>query len=264
MPAETRLGTPESRGHLHRGLQRRVTIGAVLAAVVVVIVAIPLLTNPELRLDLFRQAGFVPGGVGELVASGESGADLIVIPTEHAISTSDRSELRFLAAFIAWPEGNRLRLQPLNGGEDLALPIESFDLVSASPDGSQMYMRGPDRAVLVDVPEARVVDELPAGEPPDVPWDWRTAVWARQAFICDRVSNTATWIGCFRRPRLASYLAGDWHLQLERYGNPAETHDVMRGLGFRPIVGFTADDAWLYIANEGGVRRFDVSEVTGG
>ncbi len=238
-------------------------IGAVIAAVVIAAAAIPLLTNPELRLDLFRQAGFVPSGEGELVASGDSGANLIVIPTEHDIPTSDRPELRFLAAFVTWPEEDHLRLQPLNGGNDFTVPIESFDLVSASPDGSEMYMRGADRAVLVDVPGSRVLEELPADAAPEVSWDWRTAVWQHQAFICDRVSNSATWIGCFRRPRLASYLAGDWHLQLERYGDPSEKHDVMRGLGFRPIVGFTADDAWLYIANERGIRRFDVSEVTG-
>jgi hypothetical protein len=240
-----------------------VIIGAVIVAVIIVIAAIPLLTNPELRLDLFRQAGFVPSGEGELVASGESDADLIVIPTEHEIPTSDRPQLRFLAAFISWPEGDHLRLQPLNAGEDFTVPIDHFDLVSAAPDGSQMYMRGTDRAVLVDVPNARVLEQFPADEAPDVSWDWRTAVWAHPAFICDRISNSATWIGCFRRPQLASYLAGDWHLQLERYGNPNEKHDVMRGLGFRPIIGFTADDAWLYIANERGIRRFNVADVTG-
>jgi len=37
----------------------------------------------------------------------------------------------------------------------------------------------------------------------------------------------------------------------------------MRGLGFQPIVGFSADDAWLYVYNERGIRKFSVADVTG-
>jgi hypothetical protein len=252
-----------SRSHLYGGSQRKVKIGAVVVALVIALVAIPLMTNPELRLDVFRKAGLVTKGEGELIAGEDSGATLIVIPTSHAIEGTGRPQLRFLAAFITWPEADGMRLQPLNGGEDLDIPLTSYDLVSASPDGSEMYMSGPEGSVVVDVPAVRVLETLASDEKPNVGWDWQTATWQQQTFICDRVSNTATWIGCFQRPTLSSYLAGDWQLNLERYGASREKHEVMRGLGFQPIIGFTADDAWLYVYNEHGIRRFDVAEVTG-
>lgn len=258
-----RLEAAESRSHLHRSLQRTVLYAVIGVSVALAIVLIPILVNDELRLDTARRIGLVTAREGELIASGDSGASLIVIPTEHDIELTDRTELRFLAAFIAWPDADRLRLQSLNGGGDLVVPMPSYDLVSASPEGTEAYIRGDDRAVLVDLSTFDVIAELPAGAEPDVDWDWRTAVWEHGAFICDRVSNTATWIGCFPRPALASYFAGDWQLDLHRYGNSDETYEVVRGLGFRPTIGFTSDDAWLYIFNEHGIRRFDVREITG-
>lgn len=260
---EYELHDPLSQGHRHGKLQRRVALGALVVAIVVALIAVPLITDPELRLEVFRWAGFVPKGEGEVVADEDAGATLIVLPTSHAIEGTGRPQLRFLAAFTTWPEGDGMRLHPLNGGDDLSLPLTSYDLVSSSPKGSQMFMAGPEGGVLIDVPEARVIASLAPGEAPGVDWDWQTAVWQQQTFICDRVSNTATWIGCFERPQLSAWLAGDWQLNLERYGSSDETHQVMRGLGFQPIIGFTADDAWLYIYNERGIRRFDVAEVTG-
>lgn len=258
-----KLYDPMSQGNRFGRTQRRVMIGAIVAALAVVLIAIPLMVNPELRLEVFRWAGFVPDGEGELVAGEDSGATLIVLPTSHQIEGTGRPQLRFLAAFITWPDDDGMRLQPLNGGDDFTVPLTSYDLVSSSPKGSQMFMAGPEGGVLIDVPEATVISTLAPGEAPDVGWDWQTAVWQQQTFICDRVSNTATWIGCFARPELSTWLAGDWQLDLERYGPSKEMHHVMRGLGFQPIIGFTADDAWLYIYNERGIRRFNVAEVTG-
>lgn len=260
--SDRNLESAESRGHLHRGLQRKVVYAAIGISVVLVMILIPIMVNDELRLDVARRTGLVPSRQGELIASAETGATLIVIPTEHDIESTDRAELRFLAAFIMWPEGDSMRLQPLNGGGDLTVRVASHDLISASPDGSEMYIRGEEQAVVIDVPGSELIAELAPDAEPDVPWDWRTAIWEHGAFICDRVSPNGTWIGCFPRPVLASYFAGDWHLDLHRYGNPDETHEVTRGLGFRPTIGFTADDAWLYIANEHGIRRFDVAEIT--
>jgi hypothetical protein len=252
-----------TQGHRFDKTQRRVMIGSVIVAVVVALIAIPLMVNPELRLEVFRWAGFVPDGEGELVADADSGATLIVLPTSHAIEGTGRPQQRFLAAFTTWPDEAGIRLHPLNGGDDLTVPLTSYDLVSSSPKGSQMFIAGPEGGVLIDVRKAAVLATLAPGEAPDVDWEWQTAVWQQQTFICDRVSNTATWIGCFERPELSGYLAGDWQLNLERYGPSKESHPVMRGLGFQPIIGFTADDAWLYLYNERGIRRFNVAEVTG-
>lgn len=258
-----KLVDPLSRRDQFGKLQKRVAIGAAVAALVVALIAIPLMADPELRLETFRWAGFVPQGEGELVADADSGATLIVLPTTHDIEGTGRPQLRFLAAFTTWPEERGMRLHPLNGGDDITVPLTSYGLVSSSPKGSQMFMAGPEGGVLIDVPEAQVIATLAPGEAPDVEWDWQTAVWQQQTYICDRVSNTATWIGCFDRPGASTWLAGDWQLNLERYGASKENHAVMRGLGFQPIIGFTADDAWLYIYNERGIRRFDVAGVTG-
>lgn len=257
------LNDPLSQRHRHGTLQKRVAIGAAIAALVVALIAIPLVTDPELRLETFRWAGFVPQGEGELVADADSGATLIVLPTVHEIEGTGRPQLRFLAAFTTWPEEGGMRLHPLNGGDDITVPLTSYDLVSSSPKGTQMFLAGPEGGALIDVSTVELIATLAPGEEPDVDWDWQTAVWQQQTFICDRVSNTATWIGCFERPTASTWLAGDWQLNLERYGASEENHAVMRGLGFQPIVGFTADDAWLYIHNERGIRRFNVAEVTG-
>lgn len=261
--SDSKLDPTDPRAHLHRNLQRRVLFWLIGICVVLALVLVPISVNAELRLDIARGLGLVPANEGELIATGDSGATLIVIPTEHKHQSSDLTELRFLAAFIAWPESGALRLESLNGGEDLVLPFGSYEHISASPDGRQLYMRGDDLAVLIDVPSVSITAEMPAASSPEVSWDWRTAIWAHGAFICDRVSNTASWIGCFPRPGFASYLAGDWQLDLHRYGNPDEVHEVMRGLGFRPTIGFTEDDTWLYIHNEHGIRRFNVPEITG-
>jgi hypothetical protein len=257
------LHDPLAQGHRHGKLQKRVAIGAAIVALVVVLVSIPLMTDPELRLDVFRWAGLVPQGEGEVVADEDSGATLIVLPTSHQIEGTGRPQVRFLAAFMTWPGEDGMRLHPLNGGDDVTVPLTSYELVSSSPKGSQMFMAGPEGGVLIDVPEAQVIATLAPGEAPDVDWDWRIATWQQQTYICDRISITQAWIGCFERPELATWFAGDWQLNLERYGPSEETHAVMRGLGFQPIIGFTADDAWLYIYNERGIRRFDVAEVTG-
>lgn len=257
-----KLQDPGSRGHMHRGLQRKVAIGAVIAVIVCGVVLIPLIADPELRLDVARRAGLVSGREGELVASGDSGASLVVLPSEHNVEGSDRTQLRFLAAFIAYPEGEQLRLEPLNGGEDLTVPLASYDLISTSPDASIMYIQGPSQAALIDVSGAQLIEVLPSEEAPNVTWDWQTAVWQRGVGLCDLVSNTATWIGCFHYDVLITDLMSDWRLDLERYGGSDEAHTVAVGLGLQPVVGFTENDEWLYVYNENGIRRFSVAEVT--
>src|SRR5699024_8304185 len=111
------------------------------------------------RLNSARSLGLVPSRTGELIADGDSGASLIVLPLVVDIEGTGRDQLRHLAAFLAWPEGESLRLEPLNGGDDLVVPVGSSDFVSASPDGSEMYIRGSSRAVLVDVEAVEVVAE---------------------------------------------------------------------------------------------------------
>ncbi len=249
---------------MHRSLQRRVISVSIGITILTAIIVIPLMTNPGLRLDVFREAGWVPRAEGELVAGADSGATLVVLPTSHRLEATDRPEQRFLAAYITWPDEGGMRFEPIDHGESFVLPIDDYDLISSSPDGSEMYVRGDEGAALVDVPANRVVDALAPNEAPNVEWDWSTPVWSTGVGRCDRVSNTQRWIACFQRPVLASYLAGDWHLSLQAYGNPNESHDITRGLGFRPVLGFSSDDQSIYLYNEQGIRRFSVEAATQG
>ena len=264
MPTPDRLHDPDSRGYLHQSLQRRVVTVAIGLAVVLAIVLIPLMTNPELRLDVFRSLNFVPSEEGELVAGADSGATLVVLPLEQRLESSDRVEVRFLATYITRPTEEGMQLEPVNGGEPFAIPLQEYDLVSSSPDGRQVYIRGERAAVLIDTQAHRVIEELSPDADPEVTWDWRQATWAVDVGRCDLVSPSQTWIGCFERPVLANYLAGDWHLSIHRYGDPDEQHDIARGLGFRPMLGFSADDAWIYLYNEQGIRRYSVDDAAGG
>lgn len=257
------LRDPQSRAHMNAGLQRKVAIWLAIAVVVLAIVLVPLVVSPELRLNTAERIGLIASNDGELIAGEDSEASLLVLPYEQELASTRRIERRFLAAFIAWPSNGEIRLESLNGGEEFNIPLESFDLVSASPDASVMYMRGPGQAVLVDVADAELIETLGAGEPPDVSWDWQTAIWQQQTSLCDRVSNLGEWIGCFPRDSQLTDLASDWKLELLAYGAPDELHVVTHGLGFRPIIGFTARDEWLYVANERGIHRYNVAEVTG-
>lgn len=257
------LRDPQSRGHMNAGLQRKVAIWSAVAVVVLAIVVIPLVVNPELRFNTAERIGLIASSDGEEITGEESDASLLVLPYEQALASTGRMELRFLAAFIAWPLDGEILLESLNGDEELTVPLESIDLVSASPDASVMYMQGPEQAVLVDVEAVELIEMLDAGESPDVSWDWQTAIWQQPTSTCDRVSNLGEWIGCFPRDSQLTDLASDWKLELREYGDSDELHVVTHGLGFRPIVGFTARDEWLYVANERGIHRYSVAEVTG-
>lgn len=261
MSTTRRLVDPDSRGDLHRSVQRRAMSISIGVAIVLAIVLIPLMTNEELRLDIFRSARWVPSAEGELVAGADSGATMVAVPAIHRLETTDRPEIRFLAVYVTWPNAEGMRLEPINGGEAFTIPVERYDLVSASPDASELYIRGDETAVLIDVRDNRVIEELPADESPDVDWDWRQPAWGTGVGRCDLVSPQQTWIACFERPVLAAYLAGDWHLSIHRYGGSEEEHDIARGLGFRPILGFSADEQWIYLYNERGIRRFSVPEA---
>ena len=260
--SSSQLYSPESRGYLHSGVQRLALRISLVAATILLIVMVPIMVNDELRLDIARQLHLVPDGVGEQIADGDSGASLLVLPISTEQATTDRIVYRNLAAFIAYPEDGSLRLEAINTDGELTVPFDEFDLVSTAPDGSQMFIAGPEGGAVIDVAGVEVIQRLEPGVAPDVAWDWETPVWMLVPGICDTLSMELEWIACFPRPALAAWFAGDWHLRLLRYGNSDERHDVMRGLGFRPTVGFSEDDRWMYIANERGVRRFDVQEIT--
>lgn len=255
------MHSPESRGHLHSGLQRKVIRWTLIVTVILAIIAVPLVVNTELRLDAARFLNLVPHNEGELIADDDAEASLVVLPIATQLSATDLVVYRSLAAYVAWPEDNQLRFEAVNGEGEFVLPFDRFDLISNSPNATEMYVAGQGGAALIDVESNTVIESPEPGVAPDVEWDWQTPSWAVAVNRCDSYSIQLDWIACFQRSPATSY-AGNWHLQLVRFGNPDIAHDVVIGLGIRPAVGFTEDDSWVYIANERGIWRYDVQDIT--
>jgi hypothetical protein len=93
---------------------------------------------------------------------------------------------------------------------------------------------------------------------PDLPGDWQTPTWEKVTGSCDRISPERTYIACFNRPDAARYLAGDWQIDVQVYGEYGVSAPVYRGGGFLPILGFAHQDTWLYFQNETGVYRIEI------
>jgi hypothetical protein len=95
---------------------------------------------------------------------------------------------------------------------------------------------------------------------PDLPGDWSRSIWdTRIGRNCLGISPRQTYIACFESPTFASYLAGDWQIDVHRYGQYRLSREIFRGRGSQPIVGFTADDSWLFFQNELGIWREPMS-----
>lgn len=260
---ERKLADPGSRTHFHGDLQRKVLIWFLIGVAILALILVPVIVSEELRLDIARQLNLAPHHDGELIVDGNSGASLVVLPVATQLEGNDRTVYRHLAAYVAYAENGELRFDALNGDGELTVPFDQFDLISTSPDASQMFVSGPEGAALIDVNTTSLIETFEPGSEPNVDWDWETPVWALGIGRCDMISMEKEWIACFPG-ELAVHLAGDWQLRLLEFGNPDNEHDVVRGLGFRPTVGFTANDEWMYVANEYGIRRYDVEAVTSG
>jgi hypothetical protein len=255
------LYSPESRGHLHAGAQRKAIRWTIIITAILAILIVPLVVNTELRLDAARFFNIVPHHDGEMIASENDEVSLVTLPIATQLGANDLVVYRTLAAYIAEPVEDGLRFEALNGDGEFVLPFDEFDLISNSPDASQMYVSGQGGAALVDVESSDVIQSLESGAAPGVEWDWQTPSWTYGVNRCDSYSVELEWIACFQRSAATSF-AGNWHLQLVQFGNPDNAYDVVVGLGIRPSVGFTEDDGWVYIANERGIVRYDVGDIT--
>lgn len=243
----------------HRKKKMRAWQIATVIAVVGLIVVVPLIVFGQFRLDLAYRLGIAPGEGVEQIAGPQDGITLIVIPFRLTGETA-RDPYRNRAQFLATTTGSGTELTNLTTNKKLPLTLKSLDFIAATEDGTQVLLRegnppGTSRSVLIDVTTDAVTD-LPAGTTiPDLAGDWQTPVWQKTAGTCGPRSVTGIYIACFPSPAFAAYLAGDWQLNLQIYGDYRQKLEIFRGRGFLPSVGFNADDTAVYFQNEHGIWR---------
>lgn len=252
----------ESRSHLDKSFQRRFLQVFLVVSALVILLAIPLVAKPELRLEIAHRFDLVPGADIEKMAGRNDGVDLIVAPVEIQ-RTSNRPQYRFRAIYLARETSGGITLTSVDTGDTISLPLESYDFVSAAPDATKLLFqdrRDPAavRGVMVDVASGSVAEMSTESPFPPLAGDWTAPVWSRTMGTCDGISPNAKYIACFQNPKLASYLAGDWELQVRVYGDVERKTAVYRGEGFRPFVGWSGDDRWLYFQNEEGIWRAEI------
>ncbi len=251
--------------HHHRTLQRRVMIIVGSLALLAILVATPLIVNNDLRYDLALQTNLVPGKDAEVIADSADGALLIVIPLNNG-DASDTNPWLYRAQFIAWPNEQGNELENLETGERVLVPLKTIDFTSANGDGTLMLMRGEhtdsgDMAAFTIEPESMAVDQLDSADAvPDVPGEWETPTWEKTYGFCHRPSPNKRLVGCFLRADAASYLAGDWQLSVQYWGEYEEIEAIYRGRGFVPWMGFVHNDTVIYLQNEISIVRVEVPE----
>lgn len=235
-------------------------------ASVVLLIAIPLVLSGALRLRVAQEFGLAPGeGVPQLAGADEN-VDLLVAPVLKPDPRSDRPARTLVALYIARTSETGVVLQHVNRTGEIRLPIASFDHVAASPDASMVLFvegdRSPrPRAVLLNV-ESGTVTPLPAGQRrPDLPGDWDVPLWDNISVRCEAVSPNLSYVACLDPPETAHYLAGDWELRLQRYGDFREQVAVFRGRGLLPVAGWTPDERAILFQNEHGLWRVDVPQA---
>lgn len=233
------------------------------AAAVAILVLAPLILVPSLRLDIAHRFDLAPGADIEQVATGDDGIELIVAPIEID-RPNGRPQYRFRAVYLAREGPAGVVLNSIDTGASVTLPLASYDFVSAAPDATKILLRDkldPSvEGVLVDVASGSITP-LPLDSPyPDLPGRWTEPVWSRTIGTCDGISPNAAYIACFENPDLATYLAGDWQVDVHIYGDVEREIAIYRGEGFRPFLGWSNDDRWLYFQNEHGIWRASVTE----
>lgn len=248
----------DSRSHLDRSTQRRFKRLFLIGSAVLLLALTPLVVSGDLRLDLAHRMNLVPGGDIRQLAGGNDEVTLIIVPIQ-ATSASGRDEVRFHAAFLADSAGPQVVLTSTDDGQSVTLPLQEFDFFSASHDGSHVLFQDTRDPQAIEGVLVRV-DSLEATPmtadspyPPNIPGDWETPSWQTSPGTCAGISPQASFISCFQNPKLATYLAGDWEIQVRVYGDADQVLPVYRGVGLRPWAGWTKDDSRLYFENEEGI-----------
>lgn len=251
--------------HHHKRLQRRVLLATLVVAALVVVIGVPLVVFDDERYQLAQELNLVPGKDAVRLTNEGDGALLIVIP----LSTNDptmTSDWAFRAQFIAWPNADGNELEHLETHERAQVPLGTIDFTSSNAGGTLILMRGPlvgsgEEAAFTVEPDTMSVTQLPEADSiPDSPGDWETPTWQKTTGLCERVSVERRFVGCYTRAGGASYLAGDWQLDLQIYADYTQVHPLYRGQGFIPWMGFAEGDTVVYLQNELGIVRIDVPQ----
>lgn len=251
--------------HHHKTLQRRLIIALGVVVALVLLVGVPITVNDDLRLDLALRSGLVPGKDAEHLSDADDGALLIVVPLDNG-NADGTSPWLYRAQFIAWPNADGNELEHLGTHERVQVPLASIEFWSSNSDGSLILMRGPladtgEMAAFTVAPGSMTVTPRPSAEAvPDAPGDWTTPSWEKTAGMCNRPSEEKRFVGCFTRADGASYLAGDWQLDVQIWGNFEVVHPLYRGQGFLPWMGFAENDTVVYLQNELGIVRIEIPE----
>lgn len=254
------MGT-DSRSHLNKSTQRRFLRGLLLMLILLIGAAVPLIANPQLRLDLAHRFDLVPGRDIEQLADADDRIELIVAPIEIQ-RERNLPQYRFRALYLSRHTEEGIELTSIDSGASQTIPLDTLDFIAASPDASHLLLRDSEAsnvgAVLIEVATGTVTPMPSVDSVPEIPGNWEEPVWTRSMGDCNGFSPNARYIACFQNPKLASFLVGDWELQVRVYGEADEVATLYRGIGFRPFIGWSGDDRWLYFQNERGIWRAEV------
>lgn len=234
-------------------------------AVIGLIIALPFVVNNDLRYRTGLELNLIPGKEAERLSDSDDGALLITVPLNNG-NTDGPNPWLYRAQYIAWPTDSGVELENLESHERTAVPLERVEFTAGNADGSLLLLRGPlageagEGAFTISYPDGEVTRLESAESLPDAPGDWETPTWEKTRGLCNRPSPGKTLVGCFRRSDAASYLAGDWELSVQMWGDYEEIYPLYRGQGFLPWIGFAENDTVLYAQNELGIVRIHIPE----
>lgn len=242
----------------HENLQKRVLKIFLITAAIITFIATPIIVMDDLRYELALNLRLAPGRAAEQLADANDGAQLIIVPLEWNQSQVTSPWL-FHAQFIAWPTEGGLELENLETGERASIPLSEIGFWSANADGSIVLLRGSmngDDAAFTVAPASMEIRQLESGEAvPDEPGDWETPSWEKSSGYCNKPSVEQRYVGCFSLADTSSYLAGDYQLDLQMFGDYEHDEPLFRGQGFLPIMGFANHDTVVYLQNERGIWK---------
>lgn len=246
------------------GREQRLARRLLLAiAALVIVVGVPLVVSGSLRLKLAWDIGLAPGKDVPKVVGADPNTALIAVTVDRPDDQGRPIQIA-LALYIATTTPTGIVLQDLNQPRTLRVPLDGYDLVSSDADASHLLFvsdpaGGEARAVLVTVASG-AVNPLPAGQTaPNLPGDWTTPIWQSAAVGCDSASPGFTFVACVRGPKMAAYLAGNWEIQMMKYGDINYGFKLFRGRGSEPIGGWAKDDRTFWFQNELGIWKATVS-----
>jgi hypothetical protein len=243
--------------------EQRLALWLLLAiGVLVIVIGVPLVISGSLRLRIAYDLGIAPGKVVPKIAGADPNIALITV-TVNKPDAQGRPIQTALALYIATTTPDGITLQDLNQPRTLRVPLDHYDLVSADADASHLLFvadesGGTKKAVLVTVKSGQVAP-LPAGQTaPNLPGDWTTPIWQTAAVGCNSASPGFTFVACVQGPKLAAFFAGDWQIEMLKYGDIDYGFSLFRGLGAQPIGGWAQDDRTFYFQNERGIWKATV------